>query len=210
MTGNVTGDPGPQEESVLRRGMSEFAQAQAGPGPALSGLLDRAHRARRRQRAVRAAAAGVCVIAVATVGVAFAQRSTTQTAAPPAASRNTMTPSNGGLPPLPLPARTEDARSRAGLPMPQPSHPVIGTSYPYNWYAHCGMVYVTFGGKAWKVDQPVTVPPMHPDSRVTSVGPPDVPGYVTLTSPTSLRFDAPTYIIGVPLHRTTETPPICA
>lgn len=150
------------------------------------------------------------MIAIATGAVAIAQRPTTQTAPPLAAVRSTTTATNGGLPPLPLPARTDDARSRAGLPMPQPEHPVVGMPYPYNWYAHCGMIYITFGSKAWKVDHPVTVPSMHPGDQNVTVEPPDVPGYVTLTSPTSLRFDAPTYITGVSLHVTAEAPPLCS
>lgn len=94
--------------------------------------------------------------------------------------------------------------------MPKPAHPVVGTSYPYNWYAHCGMVYITFSGKSWKVDQPVVVPSMHPDAHGITSEPADVPGYLTLRSPTALRFDAPTYITGVPLHATTEAPPLCS
>jgi hypothetical protein len=95
-------------------------------------------------------------------------------------------------------------------PLPQPAHASIGTPYPYDWFAHCGMVYIAFAGKVWKVDHPVTVPAMHPDANGVTWGPPVVPGYVTPVSANELRFDAPTYITGVTLHRTTDTIPLCS
>jgi hypothetical protein len=156
------------------------------------------------------------VIAVATGAVALGPWPGTgkgTDGAPPAASRatasaTTTAPTGTALPPLPLTPRTEDP----GVPVRVPARIVelvAGNSYPYDWYSHCGMVYITLGGKVWKVDHPVTVPAAHPDAHGIVTEPLNVPGYVTVLSPTALRFDAPTYITGVPLHVTDETPPLC-
>lgn len=200
MTGNQR-----LQEAALRRGMSEFVEAQHGPGLAIPDLLDRCRRVRRRRRVTFAAAAGVLAIAAVTGAVATTQQSVTVTVTPAASSSAT-----GTLPPLSLKPRAEDHTFQGSLPLPQPAHPGIGTSYAYNWYAHCGMVYISFDGKVWKADEPVAVPKMHPDAKGVTWGPPIVPGYVTLLSPTTLRFDAPTYITGVPLHITTDKVPICS
>lgn len=201
----MTGNPSPTEQAALRRGMNEFADDRRGPGLAIPELLDQCRRIRRRHRATLAAATGVLAIAAVTSAVGLAQKQA-PVRVTPAASATVRT----GLPPLPLKPRAEDHTIQEANPLPQPPHPVIGTSYPFNWYAHCEMVYISFGGKIWKVDHPVEVPRMHPDFQGITHGPPIVPGYVTLTSPATLRFDAPTYITGVPLHPTTEKPIPCA
>jgi hypothetical protein len=217
MTHDDSGGLGPQEEAALRRGMRDFVRDQAPPGPRTAGpvLLDRCHRARRRRRAARAGAAAACVLAVATGAVGVGQWTGTGGAAPvaTAATGSTWAPAASGTDgplPLPLPARTEDDRTRGGYQEPLPAVAVTGVPYPYNWWSHCGLTHIFFGGKVWQVDDgPVPVPAAHPDADGIISDPLNVPGYVTLLSPTTLRFDAPTYVTGVLLHAVRQRPPLC-
>lgn len=192
-----------REEVALRRAMDELARAVQCPVGDVVGLVDRGRRARRRRRATLGCAVGGVAIAAVLVAVSVVPK-------PDAAVVQSSSSTTAGLAPLALKPRPEDHTDQRGLPLPQPAHPMVGTSYPYNWFAHCGMVYITFGGKTWKVDHPVVVPSMHPDANGVTWGPPIIPGYVTPISSTGIRFDAPTYITAVPLHLTTDEVPTCS
>jgi hypothetical protein len=88
-------------------------------------------------------------------------------------------------------ASSSAAASRTTVPAPGPSvktngSPVLGKSYPYRLFAHCGVPLVEFGKRAW---QPVLPVPHYPGSR-TGVENGYVAGTMTLVSAVTLRFTA--------------------
>lgn len=89
--------------------------------------------------------------------------------------------------------------------------PDVGVAYSYDLLAHCRPVYATFGGRTWKVEQPVPDPPGEPFAR-GSVN--YLSGTMRLTAPDRLQFtvDANSPVIPdavVMFRPTTESPPLC-
>lgn len=108
--------------------------------------------------------------------------------------------------------------SPAGTDMPASSSSTsavpgtqVGVSYPFDLYTHCGVEFARFGGRTWKVVQPVPDPDGSPFARgaVNSLS-----GTVQLTDENTLRFtvaDDSQFLPGevVTFAPTSEAVPLC-
>lgn len=110
----------------------------------------------------------------------------------------------------PAGSQPKDA-TEAPSPAEALSGPDVGVAYTYDLPAHCRPIYAAFGGRLWKVEQPVPDPPGEPFAR----GSVDyLPGTMQLTAPDQLRFTVDTTSPVIPdavvmFRPTTESPPLC-
>ncbi|MFE2427814.1 hypothetical protein ACFXJ5_13810 [Streptomyces sp. NPDC059373] len=192
----------PTDEDLMRQRMHDLAEAQADGGPfTVAPLLARGRRARRVRRVTTVcASAALVVVAGSVLGLSVTDgggTDRTSVAAPttsPTASQS------------PLPARTL-APDHLQL---GPAHPSIGTSYRFDLPVHCGIRYAEFGGRSWQTDQDVKVPTPTPDPTTgITTATPMLPGYMTLVTATTARFEMPG-LIPVTFHVLDHDVPLCA
>jgi hypothetical protein len=115
-------------------------------------------------------------------------------------------PARSTTTPPPPPARTLDPEHyQLG-----PAHPRTGVRYPFDLTVHCGIHYAEFGSRSWKTDRELKAPQPTPDPKtgVTTVTP-ILPGYMTLVTAGTARFQMPGFG-PVTFHVMDRTAPLCS
>lgn len=197
-------EPNAAETDLLRDGLHDLADTGGAldgerARPAVDAVLVRGRRARRTRQA-----GAVCAVALIVTSGSLAGLRLTggDPHPPPTLSSPAPAPSTA---PAPLPTRTFDFdHLQLG-----PRHPVVGARYPFDLTVHCGIRYAEFAGRSWRTDQTVPVPYPTPDPEThltTEYG--MMAGYLTVLTPTAIRFDAPR-IPPVTFHAMPGQAPLC-
>ena len=146
------------------------------------------------------------VLVAGASGCASKAQSAGTTAPPPASTTHTSaatSPTSAGLPAV---TRTPDPNH----PAVGPDTPAIGVAYPFDLLTHCGVHTAHFGGRDWITDtiQPEPSPKPDPKTGVTHYTG-STPGYMTLVSADTARFDDPGVVTAI-FHPATGKLPMCA
>ena len=146
------------------------------------------------------------VLVAAASGCASKAQSAGTTAAPPTSTTRTSATVSPTSTALPAVTRTPDPDH----PAVGPDAPVIGVAYPYDLFTHCGVRWAHFGGRDWITNpvQPEPKPKPDPRTGVTSYTG-STPGYMTLVSADTARFDDPGVVTAI-FHPATGKLPMCS
>ncbi|WP_194918715.1 hypothetical protein [Catenulispora rubra] len=140
------------------------------------------------------------ILVTAASGCASKAQPAGNAALPPAST--TTSPTSTSLPAV---TRTPDPNH----PSRGPATPVIGVAYPFDLFTHCGVHVAHFGGRDWITDAVQPEPKPKPDPRTgvtTYTG--STPGYMTLVSAGTARFDDPGVVTAV-FHPAAGKLPMC-
>jgi hypothetical protein len=97
-------------------------------------------------------------------------------------------------------------------PTPSPTLSPPPNSTPYSLYVHCGVEWLPLGGKVYRTKRLANADDSGPPGGWAN---PEQPGWLTRTSPTTVRFTASTGVVAgkvvdFTLHTAPRpTPPLC-
>ncbi|MEZ0091239.1 hypothetical protein [Streptacidiphilus sp. EB129] len=185
------------QQELLRSGLRALADRQEQVSVPIGAVLAEGRRQRRIRVFGLAAAVAACTLAA---GLLTHPLSTPSARTAPAVAATASTrPSAAATTPraaATTPAAAALAKRQldpAGPPAP-PAAVRQGQAYAFDWNLQCGTPFLVFAGRTWDLVAPLHLPAgLHGRHGVRS-GPPELPGYVTVTGPGSARFDAPGYL----------------
>lgn len=167
-------------EDDLRARLREIAVDAEHPRGARTAEEAIRHAVRHRRRVLAGMSLGVLVVGIPTAAaVATSGGPSAHVTAPATASGGTTTQASA-------------PSSEAGPPLPPdvfgPAAPQIGVDYPFSLLTHCGIDYVTFGGRVWRAVPPEPEPVRVPDANGMTEYTGYTSGVMRLLGPDSLRF----------------------
>ncbi len=171
------------DSSSLERSLQDIADQAKATSPDIAAIVTRVHQRERRRRMRRSSVASVSLV-VAILSVVLAVTHFSINAGPvPSAQQPS---ARAGTSQAAQDKRTFDPRHQQR----GPETASLGQPYPYDLWIHCGLRYAYFAGKSWElVAQPAPTPSMPAgEARLA------IPGYMTMTGSSTLRFEAPGFL----------------